>query len=171
MKKFFAVAVLALAGIFALTSQPLAQEAKKMGYLNLSKLFDSYEKTKEYQKQLDSLRGTYEKELKERQDKITQAEGRLAALKEEEKATAMKDLEAMRNAMMEFVQAKRTDLAKQEEEKTREILLEMEKVISDYAKKEGFDLIINDRVLLYSNPSMEITDPIIKIMNENYNKK
>jgi len=120
---------------------------------------------------LDDLSGTYEKELKDRNDKVKEAESKLAALKEEEKAKAMKDIEAMRAGLTEFVQSKRTDLMKQEEEKTREILLEMEKVISDYAKKQGYDIIFNDRVLLFSNPAMDITEPVIKIMNENYNKK
>jgi outer membrane protein len=95
----------------------------------------------------------------------------LAALKEDEKAKAMKDIESMRGALTEFVQAKRTDLMKEEEGKTREILLEMEKIIGDFAKKEGYDMIINDRVLLYSNPALDVTEPVTKLMNESYNKK
>jgi len=170
MRNVARVMVLALAAVFLLAAAAVAQE-KKIAYLNLSKLFDSYEKTKQYQTSLDSVRATYEKELKDRQAKLKEAEDKMALMKEEEKVKAQKELQDMQKSMMEFVQAKRTDLMKQEEEKTREILLEMEKVIGDFAKKEGYDLIINDRVLLYSNPAMDITDQVMKLLNESYNKK
>jgi len=49
-------------------------------------------------------------------------------------------------------------------------LLEIEKVVSDYAKKEGYDLILNDRVLIFGSDALDVTDKILEKVNEIYNK-
>ena len=81
------------------------------------------------------------------------------------------EVEKLRTELLEFDQANRTDLTKQRDEKIREILLEIEKVVSDYAKKEKFDMVLNDRVLIYGNETLDITDQVLKILNEKFNKK
>lgn len=144
---------------------------KKVGFLDLSKLFDSYEKTKEYDTTLEAKYTTYEKERDAKIEKLKEAQGKLALLKEEEKGKMQQEVDKMRQELMEYDQAQRTDLGKQRDEKIREILLEIEKIVSDYAKKENFDLILNDRVLIYGNQGLDITEQILKMMNEAYNKK
>ena len=51
-------------------------------------------------------------------------------------------------------------------EKIREILLEIEKVVSDFAVKENYDIILNDRVLIYGNPVQDLTEDILTILNK-----
>ena len=90
-------------------------------------------------------------------------------LKPEEKDKAQKDLEQMRTDLAQYDQQKKTDLNKQRDEKIREILLEIEKVVSDFAKKEKYDLILNDRVLIYGNQGMDVSEPVLKLLNDSYN--
>lgn len=144
---------------------------KKVGFLDLSKLFDNYEKTKSFDADLQTKYTAYEKERDSRIEKLKEQQGKLALLKEEEKAKMQQDVDKMRNEILEYDQAQTTDLKKQRDEKIREVLLEIEKTVSDYAKKEGYDLVLNDRVLIYGDQGFDITDPILKIMNEAYNKK
>ena len=46
----------------------------------------------------------------------------------------------------------------------------IEKVVKDYAQKEGYTLVLNDRVLVYGGEEMNITDKIVKLLNESYPK-
>ena len=145
--------------------------ALKIAFLDLSRVFDSYGKTKEYDSVLEGEQKAYEKERNEKLDKLKEAEGKLAALTEAEKGKMSQQMEQMKSDLMSFDQAKRTDLTKKRDEKIREILLEIEKMVSDFAKKEKYDLILNDRVLIYGNETLDITEQISKVLNESYNKK
>jgi outer membrane protein len=170
--KRFKVTALALVCIFGLVMSAQAQSnVKKIAFLDLSKLFDNYEKTKEFDADLQTKYSAYEKQRDAKLEKLKEAQGKLALLKEDEKAKMQQDVDKMRNEIMEFDQAQQTDLKRQRDEKIREVLLEIEKTVSDYAKKEGYDLILNDRVLIYGNDVLNISEPILKIMNESYNKK
>ena len=52
----------------------------------------------------------------------------------------------------------------------KDILKEMSDVIKEYGQKNGYSIILNDRVLLYGDSGMDLTNEIIKILNEKYNK-
>ncbi len=143
----------------------------KIGYLDLSKIFDDYGKTKEYDKILEAATKDYEKARNEKIEKLRSAQDKLALLKDEEKTKLEADIEKQKNELLEFDRQKKTDLTKQRDEKIREILLEIEKIVREFAEKEGYALILNDRVLIYGKPTGDITDKVMKIMNEEYNKK
>ena len=44
-------------------------------------------------------------------------------------------------------------------------------MITDFAQKENYSLVINDRVLVYTTKEMDITDQVIKLLNEKYPAK
>jgi len=151
----------------------LAQAAgeTKIGVLDLSKTFDGYEKTKEYDAVLEQKTKEYEKERNAKIDKLKEVEGKLALLQGEEKEKTQKEFDQLRQELLQYDQAQRTDLGKQRDERIREILLEIEKVVSDFAKKQGYDIILNDRVLIYGSDALDVTDQVLKNLNDSYNKK
>lgn len=168
MKKIF---MLMAAGILmAGFSMTTAAEAQKIGYLDLSKTFDNYEKTKDYDKTLEAEHEAYQNERNAKIEKIQELQGKLALLKEEEKQKQQDEIDKLITDLREFDQAKGTDLTKKRDDKIREILLEVEDVVSGYAKKEGYDFILNDRVLIYGQDSMNVTDTILETLNANYKK-
>ncbi len=146
-------------------------DAGKLGYLDLSKIFYNYQKTKEFDAVLEQKNKDFEKDRNVKIEKLKEAQGKLALMVEKEQEKMKADVEQMRQDLIAYDQAQRTDLTKQQDEKTREILLEIEKVVSEFSKKEGYDLILNDRVLIYGDTTMDITDAILTKMNESYNKK
>ena len=164
------VVVLTVLIAFAMTAVASAQ-VKKIGYLDLSKTFDNYLKTKDFDSVLEEKSKGYEATRKPKIDKFTELSGKVSLLKEEEKDKAIKELEGMRTEINKFDQAQRTDLGKERDEKIREILLEIEEVVSDFAQKEKYDFVLNDRVLIYGNEVFDISDQILKILNDSYNKK
>lgn len=161
-KIFLAVtAMLAISFIGTATAQ-----AGKIGYVDLSRLFDEYHKTKAYDKVLEAKHTELEKVGQEKVEKIKESESKLALLKEDQKKALEEEIEAMKLDAQAFVSQEQSNLTKDRNEKIREILLEIEKVVSDYAEKEQYDIILNDRVLIYGNPSQDLTEQILSILNQ-----
>lgn len=142
-----------------------AAEQGKIGFVDLSRLFDEYHKTKEYDKLLESKHGELEKIGKEKIEEIKESENKLALLKEDQKKILEEDIEVLKSNAQEFVRQEQSSLTKERNEKIREILLEIEKIVSDYAEKENYDIILNDRVLIYGNQAKNLTEDILNILN------
>lgn|SRR3989338_2849434 len=170
MKKFLGIVFLLSFVLFASTGVYAQGVSGKIGYLDLSRVFDEYTKTKEYDTVLEAQHKKYETERTQKVDALKSAQDKLALLKEDEKAKLEADIETQKNQLLEFDRQLRTDLTKQRDEKIREILLEIEGVVKIFAEKEKYSLILNDRVLIFGDKTGDITEPILKTLNENYGK-
>lgn len=149
--------------IALLASPALAKD--KLGYVDLSRLFDEYYKTQNYDASLESQHKNFEQERNTKIEAIREAQGKLGLLNEEKKAELEEQIEQMKADLLEFDRQKKADLTKERNEKIREILLEIENEVSSYAEKEGFSMILNDRVLVYGNPVIDLTEQILKMLN------
>ncbi len=143
----------------------------KMGYVDLSRLFDQYSKTVEYDKVLEEKHKGVEAEHNAKVEKIRESEGKLALLTDEKKKQLQEQIDSMKNDLMEFDRQKQADLTKERNEKIREILLEIENKVSDFAKQENYSLILNDRVLIYGEQTLNLTETLLKILNGGQGKK
>ena len=161
----FVFALLTSVSVFA---QSL--DGKKVGYVDLSKVFDEYGKTKEYDAVLEKKHTEYEDARNKKLDKIREAQGKLALLKEDEKAKLQESIDKDKADLLEFDRQQQTDLKKQRDEKVREILLEIEKIVHDFAEKEKYALILNDRVLIYGDKTMDLTEKVLKLLNDTTKK-
>ena len=141
-------------------------DGKKVGYVDLSRIFDEYGKTKEYDTVLEKKHTEYEDARNKKLDKIREAQGKLALLKEEEKAKLQESIDKDKADLLEFDRQQQTDLKKQRDENIREILLEIEKIVHDFAEKEKYALILNDRVLIYGDKAMDLTEKVLKLLND-----
>ena len=147
-----------------------AQAAPKIGYVDLSRLFDEYGKTKDYDAVLEKANNVYQAEREKKLAKVKDSQGKLSLLKDAEKAKLQQEIDKDRSDLLEYDRQQQTDLKKQRDEKIKEILAEIEKVVKNYAEKEKFSLILNDRVLIFGGQEMNVTDPILKTLNEGYKK-
>ena len=99
-------------------------------------------------------------------EKIREAQGKLALLAEDQRAALESEIEGLKAELLEFDRQQKADLTKDRNDKIREILLEIENRVSDYAKKENYSLILNDRVLIYGSPAIDLTEDILKVLNK-----
>lgn len=143
-------------------------DGKKVGYVDLSRVFDEYTKTKEYDVVLEKKHSEYETLRNKKLDKVREEQGKLALLKEEEKVKLQETIDKDKADLLEFDRQQQTELKKQRDEKIREILLEIEKIVHDYAEKEKYGVILNDRVLIYGEKNMDLTDKVLKMLNDSY---
>ncbi len=165
------VKLLSMAVAFLFTVSVVSAAEIKFAYVDMAKLFDEYGKTKDYDKVLEADNNKFQEERNKKIDKIRELQGKEAMLKDDAKVKAGQEIEALKNEILEFDRTKRTDLTKARDEKVREILGEIEKVVSDYAKAEGITFVMNDRVLIYGQDGFAITEPILKQLNDAYAKQ
>lgn len=152
-------------GIIAILSSP-AYAKDKLGYVDLSRLFDEFYKTQDYDKVLESKHKGFEDMRNQKIEKIRESQGKLGLLKEDKKAELEEEIEKMKADLLEFDRQQKADLTKERNEKIREILLEIENEVSTYAEKEGYAMILNDRVLVYGNQAIDLTESILKNLND-----
>lgn len=159
---------LIVAGIFLWSQSAMA--ADKFAYVDLTRTFSEYSKTKDYDKALGDKQGDYEQEREKMVKDVKVAEDKMKLLSEKEKEAKKDDLEKKINALREFDRAKQTDLRKEQDDKMKELLKDINDVIKQYAEKEGYSMVFNDRVLVYQDKSLDITDKIIAILNKGSRK-
>ena len=162
---------LVLVVMFAAATFARAAEDQNFAYVDLARLFDQYERTKEYDKVLEAENNKFQEERNKKIDQIRELQGKAAMLKDEAKAKNDQEIEKLKTDILEFDRVKRTDLTKARDEKVREILLEIEKVVSEYAKAQNITFVLNDRVLIYGKDTLNISEPVLKTLNDSYAKQ
>ncbi|HOM27784.1 MAG TPA: OmpH family outer membrane protein, partial [bacterium] len=65
-----------------------------------------------------------------------------------------------------FVRLTNQQLLEENRRKTQTLLTDIAKVIQDYATKNGYDLIVDKKSLPYFSNTFDISDEIIKILNQ-----
>jgi outer membrane protein len=141
--------------------------ADKFAYVDLTKIFSEYSKTKDYDKVLGDKQSAYEGERDKMVGDIKSFQDKMNLLSDKEKEAKKGDLEDKVKKLQEFDRQKQTDLRKEQDEKMKELLKDINDTIKGYAEKEGYTLIFNDRVLVYQDKSMDITDKIVELINKN----
>lgn len=153
-----------IAGMTMLLASP-ALAKDKLGFVDLSRLFDEYYKTQEYDKTLEAKHKSFEDLRNTKIEAIRESQGKLGLLAEDKKAEMEQEIEKMKADLLEFDRQQKADLTKERNEKIREILLEIENQVSDYAEKEGYAMILNDRVLVYGDQTIDLTQKILEKLN------
>lgn len=164
MKRIAVVVAGAVIGITMVAG--VAQAADKLGYVDLSRIFAEYSKTKTYDKILSDKEEAYTAEREKRVNEVKTLQDKLSLLSDKEKEAKKGDLEAKVKALQEYDRQKQADLRKEQDEKMREILKDIEDAVKQYAAKEGYTMVFNDRVLVYQSASLNITDPVMAILNK-----
>jgi len=169
MKKIFGC-LLVFAVMFSFSSTCFSKDLK-IGYVDIFKVFNDYEKTKEYDTKLEKKKNAAEKELEVKKVIIEKLQNKMSLLKEAEKT---KKREELSKEVQEYRDLEReifTDIRKERDEKMKDIVEDIDKIVKDYAKKNGFDLVVNSNAVLYGVKTLDITSQILKISNDKYKKK
>lgn len=156
--------------VLILLLSPASATDNKLAYVDLSRIFSEYSKTKDYDKVLGGKEDVYTKERDKRVDEIKQLQDKMNLLSDKEKDRKKPDLETKIKDLQDFDRQRQTDLRKEQDEKMKELLKDIEEAVKQYAEKEGYSLVFNDRVLVYQSKSLDITDKIVEILNKGYKK-
>ena len=166
--KIFKTGVLILAVCLSMVARfpSAAAEEAKIGYVNLGKTFDEYEKTKNDEASLEKKGDKKEKERQKLVDEIKELKDEMVLLSDKGKMEKEALIDEKIKSLQEFDKETRDELMQERDEMVRDILREIDKVIQEYGKKNGYAVILNDRMLVYGDEAIDITQDIIDILNK-----
>lgn len=170
MKKANTVLAAVIFGLSMLVNSAYAAQTEKLAYVDLSRIFSEYQKTKDYDKVLSEKESTFTAERQKKVDEVKGLQDKMNLLNDKEKEGKKPELEDKIKNLQAFDQQKQTDLRKEQDEKMKEIFKDIEAAVKQYSEKEGYSFVFNDRVLVYQNKSFDITDKIIDILNKGSKK-
>ena len=151
--------------IFLLTTSAYAKDLK-IAYVELGGVFNNYQKTKDYDAKLQKESQDVQKQMEDMIKGFRDEQGKMALLKEDEKQKLQAGLEKKQKDIISFREQKKAELTKKFEDMRKEIIIEIEKVVSDIAKKDGYTFVLNDTVILYADKETNITEQVLKVLNE-----
>ncbi len=145
-------------------------EDLKIGYVDISKVFDSYEKTKDKNDDLEKITSKKQNERENMVDDIQKLRKEMQIMSDEGKEKQREVLKDKITKLQEFDRDIRNKLKMERDEIMKELLEEIKNSIETFAKKNNYDLIFYRSALLYNVDSLDITSGIIDILNSNYKK-
>lgn len=146
-------------------------EELKIGYVNLGKLFDQYQRTKESDQVLEQKGKQKQAELEDRVTELKKLRQNLELLNDQAKESKAKELEEKSDEFQRAKTRTERDLVRERNQLARTIMQEIEQVVGDYAKANHFAMIVDQRSLLYGQDAYDVTDAILKVLNERYTDK
>ena len=173
MKKILSVAlpVFLLIGFLALAVPSYAADAVKIGYVDLARVFDEYQKTKEFDKSLEAKGASKQSERDKMVAEIKRLRDEAELLSAKAKDDKQAGIDDKIKTLQEYDRTTRDGLRRERDGMVRDILKEIEIVIQDFGKAQGYSFIFNDRVLVYKSEGSDLTNQVIKVLNDSYAKK
>jgi len=164
MKKSVVVLMGLILGLMLSTG--IAGAADKLAYVDLSRTFSEYTKTKGYDKTLSDKEKIYTDERDKKVAELKAYQDKLNLLNDKEREAKKDELQAKIKNFQDYDRTKQGDLKKEQDERMKEILKDIEEAVKKYAEKEGLTFVFNDRVLVYQNKTLDITSAVIEILNK-----
>ena len=155
------VAVLVLLG-----GRAWAEEAaSKIGYVDLGRVFDEYNRTKSSEAALDQHGKQREAELEGRLSELKKMREGLELLNDDAREAKTREVEERAESLQQFRNSAARDLRRERDKIAKVILDDISSAIQDYGKANGFSMIFDARSLLYGEQAHDITDEVLKLLN------
>ncbi len=143
----------------------------KIGYVNTIEVFNEYQRTKDQEEQLETKKEEVTKILQAKEKEIRDAQGKLEVLREDQREEEIKKLQAKMHQYRDLRQKELEGVQEKRDQMMRDIVEDIDQAIKDYAQKNNYDLIVNGNSVLYAPDNKDLTDEILKIINQAYGRR
>lgn len=159
-------------GIFLMCAMLLGGNAFAAGlaYVDVAEVFDNYQKTKDQDLTLKNIGEQKEKERAAMVKAVRELEDEVSLLAKENRQAKQEQLIEKKRQLEDFDREVRRQLGETREKVVREIFQDIDTTIAEFGKAKGYDFILNDRVLLYRNQTLNITQQILQELTKKYKK-
>jgi len=164
------IAVLSVMMMLGGVGNVLGAEAK-FGYVDLQKALNVSESGKTAKQQIEKKVKEYEAQIDQRKEELKKAKDELEKqallLSDDARASKEREYQQKLKDFQRFTKDIQDELQMRDNDFTRKILEEILQVVADLGKKEKFTAIFekNESSLIYADPSMDLTDQVIKTYN------
>lgn len=166
MKKLFLILCICV----LLPVSALAEEALKIGILDLQRVLNECDAGKKAKADLEALIKSKETEIEDKGVKIEKLKSELqkqaSVLSSEAKKSKEDEYEKLLRDYQRIVQDSQAEVKKKEGELTEAIIRGVHELVDDMGKKEGYTIIIEKTLALYLNEDLDITDEVIQRYNK-----
>ena len=171
MKQFFLAGI--VLAIMASTSVMAADV--KLGYIDMQRALNTSEAGKEAKEQLAARVKKYQDEINVKQEDLKKLKEELEKqgmlLSDAARSTKEKDYQNRLKEFQRFTKDAQDELQGKDEELTRKILEQMEKIIQDYARKNGYTFIfVRNESMLFVDEKADLTEAVMKLFNASRKK-
>ncbi|MEW6416909.1 MAG: OmpH family outer membrane protein [Nitrospirota bacterium] len=159
--------------LFALCILPFSSFAAdiiKFGSMDLQKALNESEAGKKAKSDLETLIKSKESIINEKSKVVEKLRGELekqsSVLSAEARKSKEDELEKLLREYQRAVQDSQAEIKKKEGELTETIIKELREIVEKIGEEEGYTLIVEKGLVLYSNKGIDLTDTVIKKYNE-----
>ena len=155
----------------ALCPSAMAQELK-VGYVNLGKVFDGYERTKVSDAELEKKGQQKDTELQGRLNELKKLREGLELLNDKAKESKTREIEQKADDLQRFKTNSVRELGRERQKLVSSIFEDIQQAIDEYAKAHDFSLILQqEKVILYGQSAYDVSDEILKLLNSRFKAK
>jgi outer membrane protein len=156
--------VFALASIVCFAQDSFAKELK-IGYANPAKIMSEYGKAKDAGKSLEGKFKVKDAERKKMVDEITKMKDEQAMLSDKAKAEKQAAIDSKIKTLQDFDKKAREELINERNDVAGGLENDVFKSIAEYAKANGYDIVLDSRAMLYGKSENDFTADIVKALN------
>lgn len=169
VEKLFIVCILFFA-ISVLPASLPAAENIKFGSIDVQKILNESEAGKKAKTDLESLIKSKQVSIDEKGKAIEKMkadiEKQASVLSADARKTKEDELEKLIREYQRLVQDSQAEVKKREAELTDGILKDIREIIDKIGEEEGYTLIVEKGMIVYSSKGIDVTDSIIKKFDE-----
>ena len=140
--------------------------ALKVGFVDLAKLFDNYQRTKASDAVLEKEGKEKETELQARMNDLKKMRQNLEVLANDAREAKTREIEEKTDELQRFRTTTARDLQRERDKIAKGILAEIQGTLKDYAEANGYSLIIDSRSLLFGRSAHDVTSDVLALLNK-----
>ena len=149
----------------------LFADGLKLGYVSLLKAFDGYQRTADSKQVLEQKGKQKQTELEGDFNELKKLRQSLELLNDQAKETKAREIEERSDEFKRLKTRSEREFVQEQNQSAKQILDEIDQAVAEYAKANGFSIILDERSLLYGENAYNVTDAVLKLLNQRYAAK
>jgi Skp family chaperone for outer membrane proteins len=163
---FLAIIVSTFLGI-----PPALAQMEKVGYVNVTKILEGYQRAKDDETTLTNEGQAKQKQRDGMVEAIRKLKDEQNLLSDDAKAKKQDEIDQKVRELQDFDMATRQQLTEKRRNMLRDIFNDIDVVVKSYAERKGLDFVFSENVLLYHNPKFDGTTEVLDELNRNFTTK
>lgn len=133
--------------------------------MDVAKAFAHYERTKRSEAALERKGEEKERALQARLGELRKMREGLALLSEQAREAKTREIDEKTDELKRLGVYTKRDLVQERDQIAQEIVAEIQRAIQEYAKANGFTLVLDERLLLYGQELYDLTEEVLQQLN------
>lgn len=148
-----------------------ALDTSKVGYVDIAKVFDEYQRTKDNDQDLQKAGKKKEEERDALVHEVRQLKDEMVLVTDDAKLKKQEILETKVRELQDFDRRAKQELGTERNRVVREIFKDIDDAIQRLGERKGLDFVFNERALLYHHAKLDLTLEVLNEINKEYAKK